>query len=107
MDLYPVVINLHVVASVAIWTAVNRFPVNNNRVACCGRDGCGNFILVFQPTDVTHKIIAHEIEHATFRIAEYIGMPHSDDSDEAYAALNEFITGWVYKEFLKHRCRVS
>jgi hypothetical protein len=107
MDLYPVVVRLRVVKNVAQWTEANRFPVNHNRVACCGRDDCGNFMLVFQNDTVSHRILAHEISHCTFRIAEYIGMPHADESDEAYAALHEHITGWAYREFAKHGCKVS
>lgn len=106
MDIYPVHISLHVVESTVKWTEVNRFPVNNNRIACCGRDNHGNFMLVFQYNYITHRIVAHEIAHCVFRIAEYIGMPHEDASDEAYAALHEHLTAWIYSACKKHGTKI-
>jgi len=106
MDLYPVAIHINVVDNTANWTATHNFPVNNNRVACCGRDGTGNFMLVFQRDYLTHRVIAHEISHCVFRIGEYIGMPHENASDEAYAALHEHLTYWVLSQCKKHGTKI-
>ena len=101
MDMYPVEVRIYVVENVVRWTEANRFPVNRNRIACCGRDGAGSFLLVFQGGSLTTRVVAHEIAHCTFRIMEYIGCPHSDDSDEPYASLHEHITAWVYQQCKK------
>ena len=107
MDLYPVKIHIYVVENVPAWTEGHNFPLNRNRIAACGRDNAGSFMLVFQSDTVTHRILAHEIAHCTFRIMEYIGCDHTDASDEPYSALHEYITDWVYQECKKHKTKIS
>ena len=51
------------------------------------------------PITVTdYGILQHEIFHATDQILRYIGINLTDDSDEAYAYLIEYITREVYKK---------
>lgn len=35
--------------------------------------------------------LVHEIEHCVFYLFQYLGMKHSDDSEEAYAYANEYL----------------
>lgn len=52
------------------------------------------------PITVTdYGILQHEIFHAIDQILKYIGMTLSDDSDEAYAYLIEYVTREIYKRF--------
>lgn len=46
-----------------------------------------------------HDIIAHEIFHAAVHLWKYVGLRLSDDSEEAYAYLIDFITEEFYKQF--------
>lgn len=67
-------------------------------------DGCTHFnggpqlvVHVKRPDDV--ETICHEASHATSFIFEYVGMPHTRDSDEAYA----YMTGYIAREIWTDR----
>lgn len=52
------------------------------------------------PITVTdYGVLQHEIFHAVDQILKYIGITLSDDSDEAYAYLIEYVTREIYKKF--------
>jgi hypothetical protein len=51
------------------------------------------------PITVTdYGVLQHEIFHAVDQILRYVGINLSDDSDEAYAYLIEYITREMYKK---------
>ena len=44
------------------------------------------------------SVLSHEILHAVFNIAKYVGLKYSDKSEEAYTYLKGYITREIYKQ---------
>ena len=44
------------------------------------------------------SVLSHEILHAVFNIAKYVGLKYSDKSEEAYTYLVGYITREIYKQ---------
>lgn len=66
-------------------------------IGCCSYVG-GEFALFLEaPTGLRRSVVAHEVFHLTYRMAQRHGLRLSDDTNEAYALLNEFLTQEVNK----------
>ena len=69
-------------------------PVEGARTAFYKKSGV--FFIWFPFNQVTnsihHALIAHEIFHVVWFTMREVGMPLSDDSDEAYAYYTQFLT---------------
>lgn len=61
----------------------------------------GDIYVFFNETGLNHGTIAHEIFHATCRIASTVGLPLSRKSEEAYAYLLGYITKEFYQKMQK------
>lgn len=89
------------------------------RVKCLGEqdvDGeytalhCYNracFSIFFTYEDLTHNSIAHEVFHATMRIAERCGVMFTKDNHEPFAYLQGYLAETAYGLFKKHKIRVK
>lgn len=60
------------------------------------------FIIVKSFKKNTHSfdVLHHEITHAIFKSANYIGIDYSNESEEFYSYMHGFITNQIYKKIL-------
>lgn len=54
---------------------------------------------IFEDTAVVMGVLAHEIFHATAKILESVGISPSQDSEESYAYLIQYLTQSIYPDF--------
>lgn len=58
-------------------------------------------VIYMSETEDYHEfisVLSHEILHAVFNIAKYVGLKYSDKSEEAYTYLTGYITREIYKQ---------
>ena len=67
----------------------------------------GNFSIFFTYKDLNHNTIAHEIFHATMRMAERTGVEFKPDNHEPFAYLQGYLAQVTYSFLKKHRIRVK
>lgn len=62
----------------------------------------GGNILIWFPflpsTDEKWSVVHHELFHATYSVMDWVNIPLSQDSEEAYAYLLGYITNQFYKK---------
>lgn len=60
------------------------------------------FIIVktYEHTSNFYDVLHHEITHAVFKSAFYIGIDHTIESEEFYSYMHGFITNQIYKKIL-------
>lgn len=57
--------------------------------------------------NVTHNTIAHEVGHVVMNLFQYIGMPITDDTQEAFCYLTGKIHEQIYRYLNKYSIEVS
>jgi len=62
--------------------------------------------VVFKIKDLTHVNIAHEAFHATVAILNGVGNKYSDKGEEAYAYLNGWVGGVIYRKIKEWKLEV-
>lgn len=65
------------------------------------------FSIFFTYTNLTHNAIAHEIFHATHRIAERCGIEFRPNNHEPFAFLQGYLTEVAYGFIKKHKIRIK
>lgn len=66
------------------------------------RDGCStfenwNYNIYIENNNEVESTFVHELNHTVFRILNYFWIKHTEDTDELYS----YIIEYVYKEFFK------
>ena len=51
-----------------------------------------DFLLLLHEDDLGEEIINHETFHLTYKILKFVGVKLSDNSEEAFAYLNDYIS---------------
>ena len=67
----------------------------------------GSFTIFFSYKDLNHNTIAHEIFHATMRMAERTGMVFGPDNHEPFAYLQGYLAQTAYSFFKKSNIRIK
>lgn len=113
IPIYNVNLTLHVTDNATRTYNQIAFHYKMDRVlgdsdAICQSDGKGNFFLVFKRESVSENTIAHEVNHCTDRIMEFIDHNHcSHCSNEPRAYLCGYIQGWVKSQLKAARVRMN
>lgn len=55
--------------------------------------------LIFLKPTLTISTVTHEIQHAVYRILEWVGVKYSRESEEAFTYLSSFIVDEFYKKY--------
>jgi hypothetical protein len=80
-------------------------PPSHGEAACCYCYGCGSLIWLPEVPNSPEAVgsLAHETFHAVINAGKQLGFTPTDDSDEFYAYLQE----WLVREILKRCAKVS
>lgn len=82
------------------------FEVKTDFFACAGRsyeiyideDGFRTARVIFKTSKTDFGVIAHEIMHCVFRIMSFVDITLSEESEEAFTCLNEYLTEAFHRE---------
>lgn len=66
-----------------------------------GKDYPVDFLVVFTPKAKGEDTIAHEVFHLTARIMRYIGCPLTEETEEPYAYLQDYLTRVIKNKLLR------
>lgn len=76
----------------------DRFKDNSLGLVARDKDMRGESIIWFPKEPIPEfPQIAHEVSHAVFHMLSSIGIPHTDDTDEIYAYLIEYLTTVIHE----------
>lgn len=62
------------------------------------KEGYRSANIILDKNQLSPGLIAHEIMHTVFYILRYVGIPHTEETEEAYTCLNEYLIESVHRE---------
>lgn len=81
-------------------------PPGEDSAACCSWYR-SRIVILFDRSNVTHEIIAHEIFHATHRILDWVGIEVTKKHHESAAHLNGHLNKLVYQDMKRWKIKVK